>query len=354
MIFYNLAGLIGFVLSAVLAVGVACSLPTGHRAVEMVTLIWAASLSCFALLYDRAPPASMAEAQRPGRPAPGRSAILGGPLLLAPFAFLALFGALTYFGELKPAPSLLFWIGMPVLGLLAIFVAGATLPFRQLPENTPCPNCGKPLRSNRARQCLECGAAWHGESRRSTFAAETAASALPESINGPLLWLGAGCGVFIVLLILVAFLVAGGKDGHRSVAQTGPSEATPTPVDAQRPPAPNGNSPANLGEFAGVWQGVSNNHGFTEAWRITNTDGNWNLDCRYYRGSEEVGMFHSDKCQVENGSLVCSTVFDVAPLPGWIGCTWTVRLIDRDTIQADWRDRSGFTGGGRLMRTKGR
>jgi hypothetical protein len=27
--------------------------------------------------------------------------------------------------------------------------------------NLPCPECGKPLRSNQAKQCFECGADWH-------------------------------------------------------------------------------------------------------------------------------------------------------------------------------------------------
>ena len=27
----------------------------------------------------------------------------------------------------------------------------------------PCPHCGAPLRSERAQQCLECGANWHGQ-----------------------------------------------------------------------------------------------------------------------------------------------------------------------------------------------
>jgi SMI1 / KNR4 family (SUKH-1) len=27
--------------------------------------------------------------------------------------------------------------------------------------NMPCPHCGRPLRSNRAKQCFECGADWH-------------------------------------------------------------------------------------------------------------------------------------------------------------------------------------------------
>jgi hypothetical protein len=28
-------------------------------------------------------------------------------------------------------------------------------------EDTPCPYCGKPLRTSRARQCFECGTDWH-------------------------------------------------------------------------------------------------------------------------------------------------------------------------------------------------
>lgn len=28
-------------------------------------------------------------------------------------------------------------------------------------DNKPCPQCGKPLRSNQAKQCFECGADWH-------------------------------------------------------------------------------------------------------------------------------------------------------------------------------------------------
>jgi hypothetical protein len=31
-------------------------------------------------------------------------------------------------------------------------------------EGPPCPQCGKPLRTNKAQQCLECGADWHKKS----------------------------------------------------------------------------------------------------------------------------------------------------------------------------------------------
>jgi hypothetical protein len=33
--------------------------------------------------------------------------------------------------------------------------------FVQPGEFTPCPHCGKPLRTSKARQCFECGADWH-------------------------------------------------------------------------------------------------------------------------------------------------------------------------------------------------
>lgn len=39
----------------------------------------------------------------------------------------------------------------------------------------PCPHCGKPLRSNLAQQCFECGADWHGSSMRDAKAVEAAA-----------------------------------------------------------------------------------------------------------------------------------------------------------------------------------
>lgn len=29
-------------------------------------------------------------------------------------------------------------------------------------DTTPCPECGKPLRTKLAQQCWECGADWHG------------------------------------------------------------------------------------------------------------------------------------------------------------------------------------------------
>ncbi|MCE9530851.1 MAG: hypothetical protein K8T89_06975 [Planctomycetes bacterium] len=32
---------------------------------------------------------------------------------------------------------------------------------RSFDENTPCPNCGRPLRSSQAKQCFNCGADWH-------------------------------------------------------------------------------------------------------------------------------------------------------------------------------------------------
>ena len=31
------------------------------------------------------------------------------------------------------------------------------------PSGPPCPYCGKPLRTKKAQQCLECGADWHGQ-----------------------------------------------------------------------------------------------------------------------------------------------------------------------------------------------
>jgi hypothetical protein len=30
-------------------------------------------------------------------------------------------------------------------------------------SSKPCPHCGAPLRSERANQCFECGADWHGQ-----------------------------------------------------------------------------------------------------------------------------------------------------------------------------------------------
>ncbi len=30
-------------------------------------------------------------------------------------------------------------------------------------SSNPCPHCGAPLRSERAKQCFECGADWHGQ-----------------------------------------------------------------------------------------------------------------------------------------------------------------------------------------------
>jgi hypothetical protein len=38
--------------------------------------------------------------------------------------------------------------------LLSIFLPA-------IPQPTPCPECGKPLASRTAKQCLHCGADWH-------------------------------------------------------------------------------------------------------------------------------------------------------------------------------------------------
>jgi hypothetical protein len=34
---------------------------------------------------------------------------------------------------------------------------------KHLHRGTPCPYCGAPLRTNKARQCMACGMDWHGE-----------------------------------------------------------------------------------------------------------------------------------------------------------------------------------------------
>jgi hypothetical protein len=48
--------------------------------------------------------------------------------------------------ELKHANSWVFHRGQPV---------------HPLPEPAPCPHCGQPLRSPRAKQCRHCGRDWH-------------------------------------------------------------------------------------------------------------------------------------------------------------------------------------------------
>lgn len=46
-------------------------------------------------------------------------------------------------------------------------------------EHTPCPACGKPLRTRKAQQCFKCGADWHAERAKSTAPADGPTDSLP-------------------------------------------------------------------------------------------------------------------------------------------------------------------------------
>ncbi len=81
-----------------------------------------------------------------------------------------------------PGHGLIYGPHLWILGMLHL-LRGRKLPFLQeytILDRTPhetsrqgewasnnhCPICDKPLRSNEAQQCFECGADWHGASDR--------------------------------------------------------------------------------------------------------------------------------------------------------------------------------------------
>lgn len=46
-----------------------------------------------------------------------------------------------------------------------LWVAHRGVPRGEVPPAAPCPHCGQPLRTPRAKQCRHCGRQWHHESR---------------------------------------------------------------------------------------------------------------------------------------------------------------------------------------------
>jgi hypothetical protein len=136
MIIYNTAGLLGVLLTGLLAAGVIlggrqCGL---NVAVEEFFLVWSAFLSTFGLLYDRTP---RGRAWRSYRNCfdqfEARIALFGFPVLAAPVVAL-IFSWITCLRDSSVRPSASYFLALTGIAVVMFGLAVITLPLRTLPR----------------------------------------------------------------------------------------------------------------------------------------------------------------------------------------------------------------------------